>query len=97
MVPCQRRDWWAEAVRQNCAVLWRLPLEVFNAILENVDEDAYPISTREGERTREEMKEERGRFRRNHTAAMEGYEEWDFYGEPDPEADVVSGDHADSP
>ena len=94
MVPCQRRDWWAEAVRKNCPVLWRLPLEVFNAIVEKVGEDAYPISMREGERMREEMKEERERFRRNHTAAMEGYEEWDFYGEP--EANVVGGDHADS-
>lgn len=94
MVPCQRRDWWAEAIRKNCGVLWRLPLEVFNAIVEKVDEDAYPISTREAERMREEMKEERERFRRNHTAAMEDYEEWDFYGEP--EADFVGGDHADS-
>ena len=81
-------------MRNHCPVLWRLPLEVFNAIVENVDEDAYPISMREGERMREEMKEERERFRRNHTAAMEGYEEWDFYGEP--EADGIDGDDAES-
>ena len=94
MVPCQRRDWWAEAVRKSCAVLWRLPCEVFNAIVEKVDEDAYPISRVESERMRDEMKEERERFRRNHTAAMEGYEEWDFYGEP--ETGAGGGDNADS-
>ena len=76
-------DWCAEAVKKKCAALWRLPREVFNAVIDSVNEDAYPISMREGERIREETKEERERFRRNHTAAMEGYEEWDFYGEPE--------------
>lgn len=82
MVPCQQRDWWAEAVRINCAMLWRLPREVFSAIVEKVDEGACPISREEGERMRAEFKEEREQFRTKHTQAMEGYEEWDFYGEP---------------
>lgn len=94
MVPCQRRDWWAEAVRKSCAVLWRLPCELFSAILENVDEGAYPISVEEGERMRAELKEEREQFRRKHTEAMEGYEEWDFYGEPG--VGDGGGDDADS-
>lgn len=69
-------------MRRSCAVLWRLPREIFAAIVERVDEAAYPISREEGERMREEFREEREQFRRKHTAAMEGYEEWDFYGEP---------------
>ena len=69
-------------MRRSCAMLWRLPREVFNAIVEKVDGGAYPISTEEGEHVREEFKEEREQFRRKHTEAMEGYEEWDFYGEP---------------
>lgn len=71
-------------------MLWRLPREVFNGIIDRVDDGAYPISRAEGERMREEFREEREQFRRKHTEAMEGYEEWDFYGEPGV------GDHADS-
>ncbi|KAL8662433.1 MAG: hypothetical protein Q9202_004754 [Teloschistes flavicans] len=83
MVPCQRRDWWAEAVRCCWPKLYRLPLEIFARVIELMDdEDAYPISMKEGERMREEFVEEREMFRRKHTEAMEGYEEWDFYGEP---------------
>ena len=94
MVPCQRRDWWAEEVRRCCALFWRLPREIFNAIVDRVDEDAYPISREEGERMREEFREERDQFREKHTEAMEGYEEWDFWGEPG----VGDGDdgHTDS-
>lgn len=84
MVPCQRRDWWAEAVRCCWPKLYRLPLEIFARVIELMDdvEDAYPISMKEGERMRKEFVEEREMFRRKHTEAMEGYEEWDFYGEP---------------
>ncbi|KAL8803834.1 MAG: hypothetical protein Q9200_006061 [Gallowayella weberi] len=82
MVPCQRRDWWAEAVRKSCSVLYRLPLEIFKQILDSIDEEAYPISMAEGERIRENFVRERKEFRKKHTEALEGYEEWDFYGEP---------------
>ena len=94
MVPCQRRDWWAEEMRRCCALFWKLPREVFDAIVDRVDEDAYPISREEGERMREEFREERDQFRRKHTEAMERYEEWDFWGEPG----VGDGDggHSDS-
>ncbi|KAL8799657.1 MAG: hypothetical protein Q9182_005727 [Xanthomendoza sp. 2 TL-2023] len=82
MVPCQRRDWWAEAVRKSCPVLYRLPMEIFKHIIDSIDEEAYPISTAEGERIRANFVREREEFRKKHTEAMEGYEEWDFYGEP---------------
>ncbi|KAL8774321.1 MAG: hypothetical protein Q9209_001072 [Squamulea sp. 1 TL-2023] len=82
MVPCQRRDWWADAIRKACPPLYRLPIEIFQRIMEIMDEDSYPISVDEGERTRRDFVQERETYRRNHTAAMEGYDEWDFYGEP---------------
>ncbi|KAI4130906.1 MAG: hypothetical protein LQ338_001503 [Usnochroma carphineum] len=82
MVPCQRRDWWAEAVGRSYPRLYRLPTEVFDTIISMVDDESYPISVEEGERIRKDFKDERDTFRRKHTEAMEGYEEWDFYGEP---------------
>ena len=47
-----------------------------------VDQDAYPISMEESERIRDQFRRERGEFRVKHTETMEGYEGWDFYGEP---------------
>ncbi|KAL8764660.1 MAG: hypothetical protein Q9194_006909, partial [Teloschistes cf. exilis] len=82
MIPCQRRDWWAEAVRHSCPALYRLPLEIFTHIIASLGEDTYPISMAEDERIRKEFVAEREEFCRKHTEAMEGYEEWDFYGEP---------------
>ncbi len=34
MVPCQRRDWWARDIRQKVPVLRRLPIEVFDNIID---------------------------------------------------------------
>lgn len=34
MVPCQRRDWWGRDIRQKVPVLRRLPLEIFNHIID---------------------------------------------------------------
>lgn len=79
-VPCQRRDWWAKSVRTTCARFRTLPEEIFRHIIEQVED--FPISTEEGERIRKNFKEERGAFRERHTKAMEGFEEWDFSGEP---------------
>ncbi len=76
MVPCQRRDWWAKEVRQKCARLRRLPMEIFHSIVSMVDD--YPISLEEAEHTRQEFKEEREEFRKRHTKAMIDYLEWDF-------------------
>jgi len=80
MVPCQRRDWWANHIRTSVPIFWRLPSEIFNLIVEMVDD--YPISMEEGLRMRREFKAEREAFRERHTQAMEEYDEWDFYGEP---------------
>ena len=79
-VPCLRCDWWAESVRTSYARFRRLPEDVFRHIIEQVDD--FLISTEEGERIRKDFREERDEFQGRHTAAMENYEEWDFWGEP---------------
>ncbi|KAL9100973.1 MAG: hypothetical protein Q9163_003715 [Psora crenata] len=79
-VPCQRHDWWAEAVRGNCAKMWRLPKEIFGEIIGLVDE--YPIAAEEAERIRQDFIHEREAFHEKHTKALESFEEWDFWGEP---------------
>ena len=33
-VPCQRRDWWLRSIRQKVPVLYRLPLEIFDNIVD---------------------------------------------------------------
>lgn len=76
MVPVQRRDWWASEVRTSCALLWKLPREVFDKIVEMVD--GYPLSLDEGYEIRKEFKEERENFREKHTKAMEDYLTWDL-------------------
>lgn len=86
MVPCQRRDWWASAVRMSVPSFLKLPSEIFDHIVENVED--YPISMEEGLKTRDEFKSERREFQKRHTDAMEEYEEWDFYGEPGTEVEA---------
>ena len=34
MVPSQRRDWWARDIRQQVPVLWQLPMEVYDNVLD---------------------------------------------------------------
>lgn len=34
MVPCQRQDWWAREIRQLVPVLRRLPVEIFERIVD---------------------------------------------------------------
>ncbi|KAL8993867.1 MAG: hypothetical protein Q9169_006022 [Polycauliona sp. 2 TL-2023] len=57
MVPCQRRDWWAHEIRQKSPVLRRLPRELFDKIIEMVDD--FPISATKAEELRKEMEQER--------------------------------------
>ena len=76
MVPVQRRDWWGQELRRSCAPLWRLPLEIFERIMELVD--GYPISVEEGHEMRGRFKEERERFRVKHIQAMMDYLTWDL-------------------
>lgn len=76
LVPCQRRDWWAEEVRRRCLRLRQLPIELWQRIVDMVD--GWPVGREEGERIREEFLEERSKFRERHTKAMVEYGEWDF-------------------
>ena len=85
MVPCQRKDWWAHEIRTSCVWFWRLPREVFDRIVEGVED--WPVSREEGERMRREFVEERDGFRVRHTRAMEGYQQWDFGEEGDDDED----------
>lgn len=90
MVPCQRRDWWAHDIRTSYPRFWRLPREVFDLIIDNVED--WPISMEEGEKTRKEFLEERKEFRVRHTSAMEGYQQWDFdedHGDDDDDEEEV--------
>lgn len=71
MVPCQRRDWWAREVRITCPRFWRLPMEVWDTIVGLVD--GWPLGAAEAQEMRTEFKEERERFRKQHTESMETY------------------------
>ncbi|KAF9014137.1 hypothetical protein BDQ17DRAFT_1536619 [Cyathus striatus] len=60
LVPCQRMDWWCEALENNCA-FGKLPFELRAKIFEYVD---FPITTKDANKMREEMMEERNDFPR---------------------------------
>ena len=79
MVPCQRRDWWAQELRQTVPALRNLPFELFDLVVEMVD--GFPISLEDGEQMRKEFRAEREEFQRKHTEAMLSYLTFDF--EPD--------------
>ena len=68
MVPCQRRDWWADEIRQTNPTFWRLPREVFDLLIKSVNE--YPISHEEAERTAQEFRHERKEYQKRQTKAM---------------------------
>ena len=76
MVPCQRRDWWADEIRRRCPSFWRLPREVFDSIIDMVDE--YPISHEEADRTAQAFRHERQEYQERQTKAMMNCIEWDF-------------------
>ncbi|KAL8905735.1 MAG: hypothetical protein Q9207_002449 [Kuettlingeria erythrocarpa] len=57
MVPCQRRDWWAREIRQKVPVLRRLPVEISNAIIDDVGD--FPVSAIKAAEMRDEMLQER--------------------------------------
>ena len=71
MVPCQRRDWWAREMRMACPGFWRLATEVWDKIVGLVD--GWPLGMKEAQEMRTEFKEERERFRKQHTESMENY------------------------
>ena len=81
MVPCQRRDWWSQEVRRQSPSLWRLPVEVWDKIVDSVED--WPLSMEEGDRLRKEFVDEREKFQRQHTKSMENYLGWDLGGYDD--------------
>ncbi|KAI9930716.1 hypothetical protein MW887_011472 [Aspergillus wentii] len=56
-VPPQRRDWWADELR-NVPPFHALPLEIFNNILEYVDD--FPMSWEDAVEVRQKLMNERG-------------------------------------
>ncbi|KAL8966299.1 MAG: hypothetical protein Q9183_003432, partial [Haloplaca sp. 2 TL-2023] len=68
MVPCQRRDWWSRDIRQKVPVLRRLPVEIFDIIMDMIPD--FPISATKAENVRMEMLQERKQFTEQHTKAM---------------------------
>ena len=76
MVPCQRKDWWADEIRRQNAPIYRLPAEVWGRIVDMVD--GYPICMDEAGRISRDFREERAEFQKKHTKAMEDYLEWDL-------------------
>ena len=76
MVPCQRKDWWADEIRRQNAPIYRLPAEVWAKIVDMVE--GYPVGMDEAENIRREFMEERTEFQKKHTKAMEEYLEWDL-------------------
>ena len=76
MVPCQRKDWWADEIRRQNASIYRLPAEVWKNIVDMVE--GYPIGMDEAESISREFKKERAEFQKKHTKAMEEYLEWDL-------------------
>lgn len=56
-VPCQRKDWWIEAVQQQGGTLPSLPAELRNHVFEDVDD--FPIGLDEAKALRLELMEER--------------------------------------
>ena len=75
-VPPQRRDWWAQIIRRQNVLLWRLPKEVWAMIVDKVE--GFPIGMDEAEQMRKEFVKERTEFQEKHTKAMEAYLEWDL-------------------
>ncbi len=76
MVPPQRKDWWSDEIRRQNARIYRLPIEVWERIVDMVE--GYPICMDEAEKIRREFKVERAEFQKKHTKAMEEYLEWDL-------------------
>ena len=81
MVPPQRKDWWADEIRRHNARIYRLPPEIWDLIVDMVEE--CPIGTHEAEKIQREFMEERWEFQQKQTKAMEDYLQWDLGGDDD--------------
>ncbi|KAF7979075.1 hypothetical protein HWV62_43573 [Athelia sp. TMB] len=56
-VPCQRRDWWAEELGRSRELLGKLPREIIQQVMGDVED--FPISLEEAKKLRLELMEER--------------------------------------
>ncbi|KXN80705.1 hypothetical protein AN958_08286 [Leucoagaricus sp. SymC.cos] len=59
-VPCQRRDWWGEAVVSDTRALARLPVELRDKVVHEVEE--FPIDLDQARQLRENLMEERKEY-----------------------------------
>ncbi|KAF7977251.1 hypothetical protein HWV62_4369 [Athelia sp. TMB] len=72
-VPCQRRDWWAEELGRSGALPGKLPLEIVQEVMENVE--GFPISLGDAKQLRLELMEER----KSHEEVLDGkFHQWTF-------------------
>ncbi|KAF7981017.1 hypothetical protein HWV62_35444, partial [Athelia sp. TMB] len=72
-VPCQRRDWWAEELGRSGALPGKLPLEIVQEVMENVED--FPISLGDAKQLRLELMEER----KSHEELLDGkFHQWTF-------------------
>ncbi|KAF7968069.1 hypothetical protein HWV62_32055 [Athelia sp. TMB] len=63
-VPCQRRDWWAKELEQSGALPAKLPLEMKQEVVGNMEDSDFPISLKEAKKLRLELMEERKHYGR---------------------------------
>jgi hypothetical protein len=61
-VPAQQHDWWASEARQTAGLDKRLPAELVQLVMEQTD--WWPISRKEAERMREELRRDHKRKRK---------------------------------
>ncbi|KAM6502962.1 Protein of unknown function (DUF4246) domain containing protein [Amanita muscaria] len=59
-VPCQRKDWWRRAIKEQETLLGKLPLELKDDIYEIVE--GFPISMEKAKEVRLELMDERKKF-----------------------------------
>ncbi len=59
-VPCQQRDWWGRAVTTSSSVLAKLPVELKEKVVKDVED--FPISLERAKELREELMTERKAF-----------------------------------
>ena len=68
-VPCQRKDWWSEIIRNERGGISDLPVELQDSIFDAVD--GFPNTLKEAKRVRRDLMQEREQFVVSHTDAFE--------------------------
>jgi hypothetical protein len=59
-VPCQRRDWWGQIMMSDAEGLGKLPLELREKVIQDVED--FPIDLPQAKKLREELMEERRQY-----------------------------------